>query len=71
MAATLIDFVCVRADHRPRTLADRPEVTIHSGGWAFCRQSQGGGHEWHQISPRSRDELASWARSASDRAPYF
>jgi hypothetical protein len=71
MAATLIDFVCVRADHRPRTLADRPELTIHRGGWAFCRQSQAGGHEWHQISPRTRDDLASWARSASDRAPYF
>jgi hypothetical protein len=70
MAATLIHFVCVRADHRPRTLADRPALTIHGGGWAFCPQSQAGEHEWHQISPRTRDELASWAR-ASNLAPNF
>lgn len=71
MAATLIHFVCVRADHHPRTLAERPAVTIYGGGWAFCPQSQAGGHEWRQISPRTRDELASWARSASDPAPNF
>ena len=71
MASTLIHFVCVRADHRPRTLADRPELTIHSGGWAFCRQSLAREHEWQHISPRTRDELAGWARSASDRAPNF
>jgi hypothetical protein len=69
MAETLIDFVCVRADHRARTLADRPALTIHSGGWAFCPQSQAGGHEWRHINPSTRDDLASWARSATDRAP--
>jgi hypothetical protein len=71
MAATLIHFVCVRADHRPRSLADRPALTIHSGGWAYCRQSVASEHEWRHISPRTRDALASWARSASDRAPNF
>jgi hypothetical protein len=71
MTARLIHFVCVRFDHRPRTLADRPALTIHSGGWAFCPQSLGGDHEWQHISPRTRDELASWARSASDRIPNF
>jgi hypothetical protein len=71
MTARLIHFVCVRFDHRPRTLTDRPALTIHSGGWAFCPQSLGGEHEWQHISPRTRDELASWARSASDRIPNF
>jgi hypothetical protein len=71
MAATLIDFVCIRAEHRPRTLADRPALTIHNGGWAYCRQSLAGEHEWRHISPRTRDELASWARSASDHTPNF
>ena len=69
MAGTLIHFVCVRADHSPKTLADRPAVTIHSGGWAYCPQSSADGHEWEHISPRTRDELANWARSY--RAPNF
>lgn len=69
MAATLIHFVCVRADHRPRMLADSPAITIHMGGWAYCGQSVAGEHEWQHISPRSREELASWARSASDGTP--
>jgi hypothetical protein len=69
MVATLIHFVCVRSDHRPRTLADQPALTIHRGGWAYCRQSTVGEHDWRHISPRTRDQLARWAWSASDRVP--
>jgi hypothetical protein len=71
MAATLIHYVCVRADHRPRTLADRPELTIHGGGWAYCRRSEASEHKWRHITPQTRDQLARWARSASDRVPKF
>jgi hypothetical protein len=71
MTASLIHFVCVRADHRPRNLAAEPALTIHGGLWAYCRQSASGEHEWLHISPRSRNELARWGRSFSDRAPNF
>lgn len=71
MTATLIDFVCVRADHRPQTLADRPALTIHGGGWAYCRQSAASEHRWQRINPRTREELARWARSATERVPNF
>lgn len=71
MPTTLIHFVCVRADHRPRSLADRPVLTIHRGGWAYCRQSAVSEHEWELIKPRTREELARWARSANERAPNF
>jgi hypothetical protein len=71
MTANLIDFVCVRIEHRPRALSDRPCLTIHFGGWAYCPQSSNDGHEWHRIAPSSRDELARWARNISDRRDNF
>jgi hypothetical protein len=63
MGATLIRFVCVRAEHRPKTFAADPALTIHEGGWAFCPQSTVGDHQWQLITPRTRDDLARWART--------
>lgn len=46
MAATPIDYVCVRAEHNRMLFPARAVYAVHEGRWAYCPSGATGAHEW-------------------------
>ncbi|MFN2520830.1 MAG: hypothetical protein ABR525_07290 [Candidatus Limnocylindria bacterium] len=46
MAATPIDYVCVRAEHNRMLFPARAVYAVHEGRWAYCPSGAVGAHEW-------------------------
>jgi hypothetical protein len=65
MTTPLIQFVCIKPEHRPRTLTAQSSLTIHEGGWAYCPHGAGEGHAWHRIVPLKRDSAMAARRKES------
>ena len=65
MAAKLIAYECIAADHQPSML-HVDKLTIHDGAWAFCPfDARADGHQW---KPTGGADVEALTRHAGLRA---
>jgi hypothetical protein len=60
MDRALIQYICVRADHRKRRPVDpsSPFNVAEEGGWAYCPGGMPDSHKWFKTGGITRAALA-------------
>ncbi|OLC22155.1 MAG: hypothetical protein AUH33_00315 [Chloroflexi bacterium 13_1_40CM_68_21] len=70
MDRALIQFICVRADHRKKRPVDpsSPFNVAEEGGWAYCPGGMPDGHKWFKTGGITRAALAKFDWPQEDEA---
>jgi hypothetical protein len=58
--SALVEYVCVRSDHRDMPVSGASTITMRGRRWAFCASADGP-HEWLEIEATPIERVASKA----------